>query len=72
MSRRYRFGLRERQFVCMFHFVGWSCFSLGFHVDTASPNIELHVPFGFVRIGWQGVYQWRRNRTLGKTWRPET
>lgn len=42
----------ERQFVAYFHFVRWSCFSLGFHVDVAIPNIEIHIPFGFIRIGW--------------------
>lgn len=41
-----------KEFVFYFHFVGWSCLSLGFHVDMSIPNIELHIPFGFIRIGW--------------------
>lgn len=67
---RYIFGQAERQFVCHFHFVGWSCFSLGIHVDTASPNIEIHVPFGFARVGWQGVHRWHHRKPLGKVWKP--
>ncbi len=42
----------ERKFVCYYYFVGWSNFSLGFHLSTYCPNIELHLPFGFIRIGW--------------------
>ena len=48
MPYRYIFGLRDRQIVCHFHFVAWSHWSLGFHLDAASPNIEMHVPFGFL------------------------
>lgn len=56
--------MTDRQFVWYFHFVGWSCFSLGLHVDVASPNIELHVPFGFFRAGWQGVHEYREARAV--------
>ena len=41
-----------KKFVFYFYFVGWSCFSFGFHVYISIPNIELHLPFGFIRIGW--------------------
>ncbi len=69
-----------RWFVSYFHFVGWSCIQLGFHVDVASPNIELHVPFGFFRFGifkWEmpegytlvpPSRGWKLNRTLPKNW----
>ena len=40
------------RFVCLFHFVGWNCLSLGFHICITAPNFELHLPFGFVLIGW--------------------
>lgn len=63
---RHRFDAREwgyappvtneplrRQFVAYFHLVGWDCFSLGMHISVLCPNLELHVPFGFFRIGWQ-------------------
>lgn len=41
----------SRCFVCYFWFVGWDCLSLGLHVCWSAPNIEIHVPFGFFRIG---------------------
>ena len=42
----------HRVFCCYFHFVAWDCLSLGFHVSLLLPNIEVHLPFGFIRIGW--------------------
>ncbi len=39
-----------------FFFVKWTCFSLGIRVDLAGPNVELHVPFGFFRVGWNPPY----------------
>lgn len=42
----------HRRFCCYFWFVGWDCVQLGFHVALALPNVEIHVPFGFFRIGW--------------------
>lgn len=41
----------KKRFCCYFYFVGWSNISLGFHISTAMPNIEIHLPFGFVRVG---------------------
>jgi len=29
---------------------------LGFHICLLSPNIEIHVPFGFFRIGWLATW----------------
>ncbi len=43
----------KRNFICSFHFVDWSCISIGFHIDFYCPNIEIHLPFGFIRIGWE-------------------
>ena len=45
-----------KRFVCYFWFVRWDCISLGLHVSLARPNIEIHLPFGFVRIGWVDTY----------------
>lgn len=42
----------NRQFVAFFFFVGWDCFSLGLHICLSEPNIEIHLPFGFIRVGW--------------------
>ena len=39
------------RFVCFFHFVGWDCISLGAHLCLTGPHVELHIPFGFVRVG---------------------
>lgn len=44
-----------RRFVAYWWFQPWSL-SLGIHVAPRLPNLELHLPFGFVRIGWEGVY----------------
>jgi len=48
---------KNRPFVCYFQFTGWGCISLGFHVDFRMLNIELHIPFGFVRIGYESSYE---------------
>jgi len=45
------FDVRKR-FVAYFHFVGWDCISLGAHVCLSLPNFEIHLPFGFIRVGW--------------------
>lgn len=50
MSRR-PYGYEGQQFAAYFWFVGWWAFSFGFHIDLRSPNAELHVPFGFFRVG---------------------
>ena len=42
----------ERDFECFFNFLGWWQWSLGFHVDLRHPHIDIHVPFGYIRIGW--------------------
>jgi hypothetical protein len=42
-----------RRFCAYYHFVAWDCLSMGVHVAICQPNIEVHVPFGFFRIGWQ-------------------
>lgn len=47
----------QRVFCCYFHFVAWDCISLGGHISLACPNIEVHLPFGFIRIGW--LMRWR-------------
>src|ERR1041385_7253344 len=45
-----------RRFCFYFYFVGWDCLSLGFHVCLSMPNIEIHLPFGFVRAGWCEIW----------------
>lgn len=45
--------LKNKIFRFYFHFVGWDCISLGGHICFGAPNIEIHLPFGFIRIGWE-------------------
>jgi len=42
----------SKKFICYYYFTGWSCISLGIHIDLSFPNFELHMPFGFFRIGY--------------------
>lgn len=44
------FGFDGDNFSFYFWFTGWTHISLGFHVDLKG-MVEIHVPFGFVRIG---------------------
>ncbi len=63
------------EFECLFNFLGWWQWSLGLHVDLWHPHLDIHVPFGFFRVGWRrwtGVirpvahpmqfYPWRMSR----------
>ena len=43
----------KRRFIFYWWFVGWSCLSLGIHTDLKIPNIEIHIPFGFIRLGME-------------------
>jgi hypothetical protein len=48
-----QFGYEGPVWIAYFWFVGWTAFSFGFHLCLASPNLEIHVPFGFIRIGFR-------------------
>jgi hypothetical protein len=45
------YGYDSNNFIAYFYFVGWDCLSLGMHICLSAPNIEIHIPFGFIRIG---------------------
>lgn len=45
------YGHEGERFDAYWWFVGWDCISLGFHICFAKPNIEIHLPFGFFRLG---------------------
>jgi hypothetical protein len=45
--------MNKRKFVFYFWFIRFSLFSLGISIDVKSPNLEIHIPFGFFRIGWE-------------------
>lgn len=45
---------QKRKFVAYFYHPprGWYYIQFGLHVSFWDPNIEIHIPFGFFRIGW--------------------
>lgn len=43
----------SRRFVAHFWLNGWDHISLGIHVSLTEYNVEIHIPFGFIRIGFQ-------------------
>jgi hypothetical protein len=45
----------SRKFACEFHFIAWTEISFGVNFGIGGPNFEIHVPFGFFRIGWYGT-----------------
>ncbi len=54
---KYRvFGYDGPKYLCYFYFITWQHISLGLHVHLGAPNIEIHLPFGFIRVGWQLDY----------------
>lgn len=48
----------NRKFEVIWHFVGWGSLSFGFHIDFYVLNIEIHLPFGFIRIGYESKYDY--------------
>lgn len=55
-------------FCAYYYFVGWTHLSLGLHLCLHKPNVEVHLPFGFVRIGWCDLFPQdhrSRRRTFG-------
>lgn len=45
--------MNKRIFVCEWSFIGWGDISLGFHVCVGELYCDLHLPFGWLRIGWE-------------------
>ncbi len=45
------FGYDGPRWTACWYFVGWDCISLGVSVCVSLPNIEVHLPFSFIRIG---------------------
>lgn len=46
--------ISDRRFVAFVHFVPENI-SLGVTIDYLSPNLEIHLPFCFIKLGWQGI-----------------
>ena len=48
---------KKRKFSVLFHFLGWHCLQVGVHFDLIMINFELHLPFCFIRIGFDDEYE---------------
>ena len=61
---------KERKFICFIHFIGLDNISLGLSINWHCPNLEIHLPFCFIKIGWQCTYTWKDNvfKTYGWTY----
>lgn len=51
MTRYATYGFEGKRWVAYFYCIGWDHWSLGFHACLTAPNIEIHLPFGFFRLG---------------------
>ena len=51
MWRMRRMGYKGGTWVAYFWFIGWDCISFGIHICLSAPNLEVHLPFGFIRLG---------------------
>lgn len=54
----------DKQFIAYFYCNGFNHISLGIHLDWTAPNMEIHFPFGFFRIGWQEFWPENRSNNL--------
>jgi len=45
---------KSEGFVCYFYFISFWHWSLGLSFWPVGPNIEVHLPFGFIRFGFVG------------------
>ena len=53
MRKQFGWEMERRHCRWCFYFwrTQWTHISFGIHIDIRGPNVELHVPFGFVRVG---------------------
>lgn len=45
--------IKKRKFVCFIHTT--QEISIGISINLFNPNIEIHLPFCFIKIGWKGI-----------------
>jgi len=57
-------------FVYYFWFTGWGQISLGINISLAPPNVELHIPFGFFKVGFEYT-KIKDERFYALKWRPK-
>ena len=57
----------KMRFVAYFYFIDWNHFlNIGLHISVDQPHVEIHVPFGFFRIGWTDGWAYApKARTFG-------
>ena len=48
-------GNVKKGFKAYYHVTGWYPINLGLNIDFQSPNVEIHIPFGFIRLGWDTI-----------------
>lgn len=41
-----------KRFKIILHWQSWNEISLGISVDIKNPNVEIHLPFLFAKLGW--------------------
>jgi hypothetical protein len=61
---------KAKRFVAYYYCNG-ADISLGISICLAMPNIEIHLPFGFIRVGWvygPPTYVESPYRFLYRTW----
>lgn len=56
----------------MFWFVSWEDISLGISLDIKQWHIDLHIPFGWIRIGFENQHLTRPNNEASVKWRQKT
>ena len=43
----------KQRFIALFWFVSWTSISVGININVWPINMEIHLPFGFIKIGWE-------------------
>ena len=61
------YGWEWDRFVAYYYFIGWQHWAFGISFWPPGPNIEFHLPFGFIRVGVPG--RWRQGRIGVDGWR---
>lgn len=59
----------DRQFECSIRFVDWWQISCGITIDLRSPNLEIHLPLIFIKLGWSGL--WHYNHYYLRSQKPK-
>ena len=59
-------GRHSPRWLAYWHFVGFAEISLGVNVDVWSPNLSIHLPFGFLFIGRRWYYHVDREWLVGR------